>query len=185
MTFDAKTAMQLRNAGIRPENLPPGTLVGGRPIERASEPIIQLEVCPNGTVRLVIPGPPPGKPRMSQRDKWRKRPEVQRYREWCDRVREAIGSSIPPAESVTQLNWMAYFEPPASWPKKKRVAAIGQRHRSKPDSSNILKGLEDCLWPEGDEALSDGRYSKRWDWVARLEVEITVDTPQSNGRGLA
>ena len=35
--MDSRTAAQLRAAGVRPENLLPGTLIGGRPIDAAEE----------------------------------------------------------------------------------------------------------------------------------------------------
>lgn len=45
------------------------------------------------SVRFVVPGTPIGKPRMTQRDKWRvgpkARPCVQRYRDWADAIRQA------------------------------------------------------------------------------------------------
>jgi Holliday junction resolvase RusA-like endonuclease len=57
------------------------------------------------------------------------------------------------------------------------VTALGTLHRVKPDAPNILKGIEDCLWPDGDQALAAGEYNKRWDRVARLEVEIVTMDP--------
>lgn len=122
---------------------------------------------------ITVPGRPHGKPRMTQRDKWKRRPVVVAYREWADRVRAAAGT-MPPAESVLSLDWTAYFVPPPSWPKSKQLAAIGTLHRVKPDSSNILKGIEDVLWPENDSALASGSYEKRWDWKPSLEIRITV-----------
>ena len=39
----------------------------------------------------------------------------------------------------------AYFEPPASWSKAKRAAAMGQYHTQKPDNDNIRKIILDAL----------------------------------------
>lgn len=124
-------------------------------------------------LKIVVPGRPRGKPRMTQRDKWKQRPCVMAYREWADQVRAAAGQ-MPPAESVLSLDWTANFTPPPSWPKTKQAAAIGTLHRVKPDASNILKGLEDVLWPENDSALASGSYEKRWAWDDSLEIRITV-----------
>jgi hypothetical protein len=124
-------------------------------------------------LHIVLAGPPMGKPRMTQRDKWAKRDCVVRYRDWADRLRAAAGT-VPPAKSVLDLSWVAYFEPPASWSKKRRWAAIGEPHRVKPDASNILKGIEDILWPDGDSALAAGHYEKLWDPEPRLEIGITI-----------
>ena len=121
--------------------------------------------------RIVVPGVPVAKPRMTRRDRWAKRPAVMRYRAWADTVRAAAGT-VPPAERVKSLVWTAVFVPPKSWSKKRRAQAIGQMHRVKPDASNILKGIEDILWPENDSALAAGRYEKRWGLDARLEIVI-------------
>lgn len=133
-----------------------------------------VERDPNGTIRLVIPGPAPGKPRMTRRDKWAQRECVMRYRDWCDRVRQIANGDIPAAESVAELNWAAFFAPPKSWSKKRRVAAIGTLYREKPDRDNIDKAILDCLFQQ-DKAIAVGRIEKRWDWHARLEIEIVVN----------
>jgi Holliday junction resolvase RusA-like endonuclease len=174
--LDAKTAAQLRAIGIDPARIPPGSTIGGKGIDSLGTPTVEVERCPNGTVRLVVPGPAPGKPRMTQRDKWKQRPEVVRYRAWCDMVRAAVGDCLPIASRVAEVNWTAYFEPPQSWSKKSRVAAIGRRHRSKPDRDNIDKAVLDCLFSR-DEAIADGTLRKRWDWKARLEIEIILERP--------
>jgi len=121
---------------------------------------------------------------MTQRDKWAKRPEVVRYRDWCDLVRATAGKDVPDASLVRELNWTAYFEPPQSWSMKTRAAVIGTCHRQKPDRDNIDKAILDCLWPEGDSAIAAGTIRKVWDWNARLEIEIIVDTSQ-HGRLMA
>lgn len=143
----------------------------------AKSPIIQVECCPNGTVRLTVPGPPPGKPRMTRQDRWKKRPATDRYWAWANAIKEAVGNSIPEAASVALLNWTAYFEPPTSksWPKKRRIAAIGTLHRAKPDRDNIDKAVLDCLWPDGDSAIAAGTIRKFWDWTPRIEIEITLE----------
>ena len=139
-----------------------------------------VEPCPNGTIRVVIPGPTPGKPRMTQRDRWKKRPAVVRYRDWCDRVRGIIVNAVtlPDPSTVMELNWVAYFEPPTSWAKKRRALAVGELHRQRPDRDNIDKAILDCLWPSSDSAIAAGRIEKRWDWNSRLEIEIVIDRAQ-------
>jgi Holliday junction resolvase RusA-like endonuclease len=110
---------------------------------------------------------------MTQRDRWKKRPAVVRYRAWADTLR-AAARQVPAAEQVLSLSWVATFEPPTSWSKKRRLEAIGTLHRAKPDASNILKGIEDILWPANDSALAAGQYEKRWGWQASLEIRIEV-----------
>lgn len=66
---------------------------------------------------------PMGKPRMTRADKWKQRPEVLRYRAFCDEVR-LRGVSMPDAGShVTFVLPM-----PPSWSKKKRAELNGKPH---------------------------------------------------------
>jgi len=120
---------------------------------------------------IRLPGVLLGKPRMTRRDKWKQRPCVLRYREWCDQLRAAAGP-VPPAESVIELSWVATFSPPPSWPKKRRVAAIGELHRVRPDRDNVDKQVLDALYPDGDSAIARGTIDKRWGWDAGIEIRI-------------
>lgn len=120
---------------------------------------------------IIVPGTPMGKPRMTRRDKWAKRPCVMRYREWADVVRKHAGE-VPPANEVASLIVNAYFTPPKSWSASKRIASIMGMHRQKPDASNILKGLEDILWPDDDSALADVHVRKWWGDSDRVEILI-------------
>lgn len=120
---------------------------------------------------------------MTQRDRWKKRPCVERYHAWADKVREEVRKqigSIPDPATILALNWTAYFVPPASWSKKRRDAALGERHRTKPDRDNIDKAILDVLFKD-DSAISDGTIKKRYDWIPRLEIEIVVDTASTGG----
>lgn len=124
------------------------------------------------TVTITIPGPPLGKPRMTQRDKWKQRPCVMRYRSWADMARLYAGR-LPEPGAVLRLDWTAYFEPPPSWAKRKRAEAIGTLHQSKPDRDNIDKAILDALF-RSDSAIAWGTIEKRWGSPARLEVRITL-----------
>lgn len=115
---------------------------------------------------------PMGAPRMTKRDKWKRRPIVIRYRKFKDAIRAAAGI-IPPPEIILSLSWTAFFSPPASWSVKKRIAALGQLHRSKPDRDNIDKGILDALF-EQDSGIASGQIEKRWGEPSRLEVTILV-----------
>ena len=126
-------------------------------------------------IAITIPGTPVAKPRMTQRDRWKKRLCVVRYRTWCDHAREVAGE-LPPANQIDSLSWVAYFSPPKSWTKKKREAAIGELHRQTPDRDNIDKAVLDCFFKE-DSGIAAGSIEKRWDLVARLEIVVTVSPP--------
>src|SRR5688572_7856631 len=117
-------------------------LMGGGfvPRQAAAQPL-----QPAGQVCFTIPGLPVGQPRMTRRDKWKRRPCVMRYRAWADSARIAAGV-LPDPSKVISFDWKAFFPPPDSWSKKRRAEAIGKPHRSSPDRDNIDKAILDALF---------------------------------------
>ncbi|EOY5741206.1 RusA family crossover junction endodeoxyribonuclease [Enterobacter ludwigii] len=99
---------------------------------------------------------PMGKPRMTRADKWKKRPEVMRYRAFCDHVR-LLGICMP--ESNSHVTFV--LQMPKSWSKKKRVEMNGKPHQGKPDLDNLMKSLMDALF-EDDTHIWDSRITKLW-----------------------
>lgn len=92
---------------------------------------------------ITIPLPPHPKPRMTRADKWKKRPVVVSYRQWCDSLRLLMSEPLPPAYEVT-----FHIPMPPSWSKKKKAAMLGQPHQQRPDIDNLLKALQDALCDE-------------------------------------
>lgn len=120
--------------------------------------------------KFTIFGHPMGKPRMTQRDKWAKRPCVMRYRAWCDAARV----EIPPLTSnASRVDWVAFIGIPKSWSVKKKAAHKGKPHRAKPDRDNIDKAILDLLFKD-DSGICEGIISKRWDDGAGPRIEIEV-----------
>lgn len=176
-------ARQLAALGASPAMIA-GALCNGKPIAECEPNQMRTVVLSGrfdepGRIQLVIPGPAPGKPRMTNRDRWAKRPAVVRYRDWCDLVR-SIAGDVPAAEKVTCVDITAHFEPPKSWSKRKRCAHIGAMHRTKPDCDNITKAVLDCLWQD-DSRIAWTITRKRWDWNARLEIEIVTNSRAAAG----
>ena len=85
-----------------------------------------------------------GKPRMTQRDTWKQRPVVLRYRDYCDRIREAAPNRALTAD-VYDVDVLAFIAMPKSWSRKKQVHHWGLMHRTKPDWDNIGKAVSDAL----------------------------------------
>jgi len=107
---------------------------------------------------------PMGKPRMTRADKWKKRPEVLRYRAFCDHVR-LLGVKLPEANSH-----ITFIPPlPKSWSKKKRAEMNGKPHQSKPDKDNLEKALLDALF-EDDAHIWDSRVTKLWGEVRQIII---------------
>lgn len=136
--------------------------------------------APFVTIRVT----PMGKPRMTQRDRWKKRPAVLRYHAFKDTFRAEI-RKLPHLKTalesgaVCDLSWIAYLPMPKSWSMKKRAEMRGQLHRAKPDRDNIDKAILDALFAD-DSGIASGRLEKRWDdgKGERLEISIELLAPQ-------
>lgn len=86
------------------------------------------------------------------------------------------GTGTPPLEGPLELRLIFFMPIPASWSmKKQRAAALGEiMPISKPDTSNIVKAIEDgqngITWKD-DSQVTDLIAKKRYG-VPRVEVEI-------------
>lgn len=110
---------------------------------------------------------PVPKPRMTQRDKWAKRPAVVRYYAFCDGLRELWGD-----EKVGEHVTITFALPmPKSWPKTRRASMTGHGHKQRPDIDNLLKAFLDALC-EDDSHVWDVHATKIW---ADSEGYIRVD----------
>lgn len=124
---------------------------------------------PKGKLHF-FPITPVPKPRMTQRDKWKKRPCVLRYRAFKDKCRL---HRVPVESGCTVI----FFLPmPESWPEAKRTRMLGLPHRQKPDLDNLIKGLWDARVKK-DEQLHAVHAEKRWSTVGAIEVWIPKPEP--------
>lgn len=149
--------------GIDPKSLPRSVLLAMHKAPTLKRSVDNLVVPPaanSGVYEFIIPGSPIGKPRMTQRDKWKKRPNVMRYRAWADGARAAAPANLP--RNPRNVSWVAYLPMPKSWSKKKRAEMRGEPHRQKPDRDNIDKALLDALF-KNDAGVCFGVLEKRWD----------------------
>lgn len=126
---------------------------------------------------------PVAKCRMTQRDRWAKRPVVLRYFAYRDEIK-AKGVELP------ECNYHVIFvlPMPIRWSKKKQVEFIGKPHQQRPDKDNLEKGLLDAVYKE-DATIWDGRVSKIWGKTGSIivlsenmveDVMITLDILNSN-----
>lgn len=107
---------------------------------------------------------PVPKPRMTQADRWKKRPPVLRYFAFKDRVRE-LGIKLP----VSHYHVIFVIPMPKSWSKKKRAEMLHQPHQQRPDKDNLEKALLDAVFDE-DSAVWDGRVSKIWGEIGEIHI---------------
>lgn len=111
----------------------------------------------------ILPAP---KPRMTQRDKFKKRPPVIRYRAFCDHVR-LLNVHLP--QSGARVTFVLPM--PKSWSKKKRDELNGMAHTQKPDLDNLLKALADAVYEE-DAGIWDIHARKVWGRDGLIEIVI-------------
>lgn len=107
---------------------------------------------------------PLGKPRMTQRDKFKKRPEVLRYRAFCDEVR-LRGVALP--DGGCHITFVIPM--PDSWSKKKQAEHIGRPHQQKPDVDNLMKSLMDAVFDD-DSSVWDARITKIWGEKGQIRI---------------
>ena len=128
------------------------------------------------TVTFTVKGDPMGKPRMTQRDKWQKRPAVTRYWAYCDRIRAASPPSVPSLD-VYAVNLAFYIAMPDTWSARKKEHLVGTYHRSRPDFDNLCKAVCDALFDE-DSIIGEGRVRKIWcrEGDQRTEIKLKFNT---------
>ncbi|QSM00617.1 RusA family crossover junction endodeoxyribonuclease [Oceanospirillum phage vB_OliS_GJ44] len=107
---------------------------------------------------------PVPKPRMTQRDKWAKRPAVMRYRQFCDQCRES-GVTVPDGGAHVRF----IMPMPKSWSAKKKAEMAGQPHQQKPDLDNLLKALFDATRKE-DSGIYSISAIKEWGDHGRIII---------------
>ena len=96
---------------------------------------------------------------MTRRDKRFSHPRacVARYRAFYDACR-AHRVRFKPGDSIRFI-----LPVPASWSARKKAWMENQPHESKPDISNVLKALEDTIYPDKDEHIwRYGELEKVW-----------------------
>ena len=120
-------------------------------------------------MKLSLPVSPYPKPRMTRSDKWKKRPIVVAYREWCDAIRTLMRGQILPDCGA---NIVFNVPMPASWSGKKRAQMDGQPHQQTPDLDNYVKALSDALNKDDSTIWHYAGLTKRWAFEGSIEIEI-------------
>lgn len=102
---------------------------------------------------------PIGKPRMTQKDKWSKRPATQKYWAYKDLLVAEAKRQGYELKNVLEAEY--FIEMPSSWSKKKKLEMSLRPHQNKPDIDNIDKGIMDALLKD-DSAVYKSHTSKYW-----------------------
>lgn len=120
---------------------------------------------------LKYHGPFVGKPRMTQRDKWKPRPVVERY--WNIKDLMILQAKQQKFSLGERFEITVSLPMPKSWSKKKKKTMAGTPHRQKPDIDNILKSIMDILLPE-DSSVYNILINKEWGAVDESEYIIRI-----------
>lgn len=100
------------------------------------------------------------KPRMTQRDRWAKRPRIVKYHIFCDGLRHY--ASLNNYEVGKELSLTFIMEMPKSWSKKKRNELNGQPHTQRPDLDNLIKAFKDALCEDDSHVHTYFNMKKVW-----------------------
>ena len=107
---------------------------------------------------------PVAKPRMTQRDKWAKRPCVMKYRDFKDQVKL---NRIDLPECGAHITFIVPM--PKSWSKKRRAEMNLRPHQQKPDLDNFVKALLDAVY-EDDAHIWDIWATKVWGYAGEIMI---------------
>lgn len=107
---------------------------------------------------------PVAKPRMTRRDKWKKRNCVVKYFNFKDEVKD-LEIFVPDFGSKIIFE----IPVPESWSNKKKMEHIGRPHKSRPDIDNYLKGLFDAIFEE-DSHIWNVSVEKVWGKVGKIII---------------
>jgi Holliday junction resolvase RusA-like endonuclease len=98
-----------------------------------------------------------GKPVKATRYAYRLQ-RLQSINEYRRRVNEAVSESCNGNIPTQNLFWFYLFHTPKSWSKKKSKSVEWNFHIFKPDYSNLLKGVEDCLYQQDSVCNAVAHY---------------------------
>lgn len=95
---------------------------------------------------IIFDLPPVAKPRMTRRDVWKKRPVVERYKDWRTAMQLIANTKQYVPAEILEITFDVAM--PTSWSKKKRLEMVGTPHRVRPDLDNYIKSFQDSLCKE-------------------------------------
>jgi Holliday junction resolvase RusA-like endonuclease len=115
---------------------------------------------------MILNIPPCSKPRMTQRDRWKKRQCVLDFFAFRDRIKQEIKKIDTLLIKEPPFDWdnltVIFLVPmPKSWSKKKKASMAGKPMQQRPDLDNYLKGLFDATHKE-DSSIWKVTASKIW-----------------------
>lgn len=121
---------------------------------------------------IIILTNPMGAVRQTKRDKWKKRPVVERYHQFRDDLRYACKSNNFELGDTFEI--IFYIPMPKSWSKKKMIKMYDTPHNQKPDIDNLVKAVMDALMTD-DKQVWKIKAEKRWSDLGSIMINNGVD----------
>lgn len=115
---------------------------------------------------IVLEIEPVAKPRMTQSDKWAKRPRAIKYFAF----RTQLNLQKINIDWNKEVKITFFISMPKSWSKKKRREMAGKPHQQRPDCDNYFKGLTDSLLSE-DSHIWAINAKKYWAETGKIVIE--------------
>lgn len=113
---------------------------------------VRIEINFNETYEAPIGSP---RPRFRNTGRFVQTYMPASYTKHKDFIREQMPNVLLNGELKVTLSF--YFEPPKSWSNRKRLLAIGQYKRTKPDIDNLIKTVLDAandhLWKDDNQIV--------------------------------
>jgi Holliday junction resolvase RusA-like endonuclease len=103
---------------------------------------------------------PVAKPRMTQSDKWKKRPVVERY--WAFKDELKMLCFLCRWQPKDDLDVTFVIPMPTSWSERKKKKTEGKPHQSRPDLDNLIKAFKDALLVEDSHVHTYHNMKKVW-----------------------
>lgn len=112
---------------------------------------------------------PIAKPRMTQRDKWKKRDIVVKYWKYKDNLKWLclLNKWIPQDELDVEF----ILPMPKYWSETKKISMNGQPHKQRPDLDNLVKGFQDALLKEDSHIHTYLKTKKEWGRLGQIKVK--------------
>ena len=103
---------------------------------------------------------PVPKPRMTQSDKWNKRPIVEKYKAFKFELQMLC--TISQWKPKDDLEVTFVIPMPTSWSERKKKKMDGKPHQKRPDLDNLVKAFKDSLLVEDSHIHTYNNMRKVW-----------------------
>lgn len=131
---------------------------------------MQIEINFNETYEAPIGSP---RPRFRNTGRFVQTYMPTSYTKHKDYIREQMPETL--LDKNLKVMLLFYFKPPKSWSKRKKLLAIGQYKRTKPDIDNLIKTVLDAanekVWND-DNQIVEIRSIKQYAEIPKIIMEV-------------